>query len=156
ECLELVREAVGEELAVAARFGVEGLRGTAGVQVEEDGVRFVEYADHLVDVWDLHVGTITNWWEDTGPSRTHAENFQAPAVAKIRPHTDKPIIGVGRFVSPDVMAEAVRSGQLDIVGAARPSIADPFLPKKIEEGRLDDVRECIGCNICIGHVWGVG
>jgi dimethylamine/trimethylamine dehydrogenase len=38
---------------------------------------------------------------------------------------------------------------LDLIGAARPSIADPFLPKKIEEGRLDDIRECIGCNICL-------
>jgi dimethylamine/trimethylamine dehydrogenase len=36
-----------------------------------------------------------------------------------------------------------------MIGAARPSIADPFLPKKREEGRLDDIRECIGCNICV-------
>ncbi len=36
----------------------------------------------------------------------------------------------------------------DLIGAARPSIADPFLPKKIEEGRLEDIRECIGCNVC--------
>ena len=28
-------------------------------------------------------------------------------------------------------------------------IADPFLPKKVEEGRIEDIRECIGCNICI-------
>ncbi|GIT73684.1 MAG: hypothetical protein Ct9H300mP28_34980 [Pseudomonadota bacterium] len=34
-----------------------------------------------------------------------------------------------------------------MIGAARPSIADPFLPKKIEEGRMDEIRECIGCNI---------
>ena len=38
---------------------------------------------------------------------------------------------------------------LDFIGAARPSIADPFLPKKIEEGREDEICECIGCNICI-------
>jgi dimethylamine/trimethylamine dehydrogenase len=38
---------------------------------------------------------------------------------------------------------------LDMIGAARPSIADPFLPKKIEEGRVDEIRECIGCNICV-------
>ena len=43
----------------------------------------------------------------------------------------------------------VKRGILDMIGAARPSIADPFLPKKIEEGRNDDIRECIGCNICI-------
>ena len=47
------------------------------------------------------------------------------------------------------MAEIVRSGVWDLIGAARPSIADPFLPRKIDEGRVDEIRECIGCNICI-------
>jgi dimethylamine/trimethylamine dehydrogenase len=47
------------------------------------------------------------------------------------------------------MAEIVRSGAFDLIGAARPSIADPFLPNKIEEGRYDEIRECIGCNVCI-------
>jgi dimethylamine/trimethylamine dehydrogenase len=55
---------------------------------------------------------------------------------------------VGRFTSPDTMLRQVKEGILDLVGAARPSIADPFLPNKIKEGRLEDIRECIGCNIC--------
>jgi dimethylamine/trimethylamine dehydrogenase len=42
----------------------------------------------------------------------------------------------------------VKRGILDFIGAARPSIADPFIPLKIDEGREDDIRECIGCNIC--------
>src|SRR5207342_2866984 len=50
--------------------------------------------------------------------------------------------------NPDTMVEVIRSGQLDMIGAARPSIADPFLPVKIETGRPDDIRECIGCNVC--------
>src|SRR3546814_1542470 len=47
------------------------------------------------------------------------------------------------------MVSLIRHGVLDMIGAARPSIADPFLPKKIEEGRAEDIRECIGCNICV-------
>jgi dimethylamine/trimethylamine dehydrogenase len=47
------------------------------------------------------------------------------------------------------MVRQVKSGILDLIGAARPSIADPFIPNKIDEGRLDDIRECIGCNICV-------
>ena len=43
----------------------------------------------------------------------------------------------------------IRRGIMDFIGAARPSIADPFLPKKIEEGKIDEIRECIGCNICV-------
>ena len=47
------------------------------------------------------------------------------------------------------MVSQIRRGVLDLIGAARPSIADPFLPKKIAEDRLEDIRECIGCNICV-------
>ena len=47
------------------------------------------------------------------------------------------------------MVRMIRSGTLDFIGCARPSIADPFLPRKVEEGRIEDIRECIGCNICI-------
>jgi dimethylamine/trimethylamine dehydrogenase len=46
------------------------------------------------------------------------------------------------------MVSQIRRGIIDFIGAARPSIADPFLPRKIEEGRIDDIRECIGCNMC--------
>ena len=59
------------------------------------------------------------------------------------------MVGVGRFTSPDTMASLVKRGVLDMIGATRPSIADPFIPKKIEEGRIEDIRECIGCNICV-------
>ena len=67
----------------------------------------------------------------------------------MRDRTGKPIVGVGRFTSPDAMVEAIRSGALDLIGAARPSIADPFLPSKLEQGRYGEIRECIGCNVCI-------
>ena len=43
----------------------------------------------------------------------------------------------------------VKNGIIDFIGAARPSIADPFLPEKIRTGRIDEIRECIGCNICV-------
>jgi dimethylamine/trimethylamine dehydrogenase len=70
-------------------------------------------------------------------------------VKGIRELSSKPVVGVGRFTSPDVMVRMVRQGVLDFIGCARPSIADPFLPRKIEEGRIEDIRECIGCNMCI-------
>ena len=54
------------------------------------------------------------------------------------------------------MADLIRGGTVDLIGAARPSISDPFLPSKIEEGRYDEVRECIGCNACYSRsVWGL-
>ena len=70
-------------------------------------------------------------------------------VEGIKTLTPKPVVGVGRFTSPDVMVKQINSGVLDLIGCARPSIADPFIPRKIDEGRVEDIRECIGCNICV-------
>ena len=47
------------------------------------------------------------------------------------------------------MVSMVKNGIVDFIGSARPSIADPFLPEKIRTGRIDEIRECIGCNICV-------
>jgi dimethylamine/trimethylamine dehydrogenase len=146
ETLELVREAIGDECAIAVRLCIEAL-GPAGVELDE-GLGFVGLADHLVDLWDVNVGSITEWSKDSGTSRFFSEGYQLEWTGRVREVTAKPIVGVGRLTNPDRMAEIIASGAWDLIGAARPSIADPFLPKKIEEGRYGEIRECIGCNIC--------
>jgi dimethylamine/trimethylamine dehydrogenase len=146
ETLEVVREAIGDDCAIAVRFCVEALSPT-GVELEE-GLGFISLADHLVDLWDVNVGSITEWSKDSGTSRFFREGYQLEWTGRVREVTAKPIVGVGRLTSPDRMAEIISSGAWDLIGAARPSIADPFLPKKIEEGRYGEIRECIGCNIC--------
>ena len=146
ELIEVTREAAGTDIAVTVRLIVDEFLGASGLQFEEDGVGVVEMLDDLVDLWDLIAGT---WKDDSPTSRFvpegHHENFMKP----FRAVTSKPIVGVGRFTSPDTMVSQVKRGVLDMIGATRPSIADPFLPKKIEEGRVEDIRECIGCNICV-------
>ena len=147
ELLELTREAVGDECAVATRISVAAL-SPYGVELEE-GLEFVRLADELVDLWDVAIGSATEWSIDSGASRFFEQGWQLEWTGRVREATAKPIVGVARMTDPDRMAEIVRSGAWDIIGAARPSIADPFLPLKVEEGRLDEIRECIGCNICI-------
>jgi dimethylamine/trimethylamine dehydrogenase len=156
ETIVKIRQAVGDSCAIGVRFGFESLRGDAGITADVEGYRIIAMLDDLVDYWDLMVGTFSNWNVDSAPSSTHAEGYNAEWMREVKRYTKKPVMGIGRYVSPDKMIEAIRNGELDIIGAARPSIADPFLPKKIEEGRFEDIRECIGCNMCIGHVWGLG
>ena len=57
---------------------------------------------------------------------------------------EKAIVRVGRFTPPDRMVWMIKSGVLDVIRCAQPSIADRFLPKKVEEGRIEDIREYIG------------
>jgi dimethylamine/trimethylamine dehydrogenase len=155
ETLEKVRRAVGQDCAIATRFAVDSLYGVAGIEVENDGMKFVEMADSLVDLWDVDVGDIAEWGEDAGPSRWTQQGHQVPWTRFIKQVSKKPVLGVGRFTDPEKMVEIVTKGYADIIGAARPSIADPWLPKKVEEGRYDDIRVCIGCNVCISR-WEIG
>ena len=145
EVIADMRDAVGDTMGLTLRLSLDETIGNLGFSNDE--VReFVEMNRNLPDLWDLAQGT----WEDcSGPSRFKEEAAQHELVKGIHALTDKPIVGVGRFTSPDVMAKMIKSGTLDFIGCARPSIADPFLPKKIEEGRIEDIRECIGCNICV-------
>ncbi|HEX8990959.1 MAG TPA: FAD-dependent oxidoreductase [Anaerolineales bacterium] len=146
ELIEDTKEAVGETCAVAVRFAVEELMGPDGITHDGEGHDVVAMLAELPDLWDVN---LSNWANDSVPSRFAAEGFQEKYISFVKKLTSKPVVGVGRYTSPDSMVRLVRDGVLDLIGAARPSIADPFLPTKIREGRLDDIRECIGCNVCV-------
>ncbi len=157
ETIEQVREAVGEDCSITARLCIDTLNDSPlGIRAGEEAFQFIQLADHLVDFWDLQVGgwSSMDWPEkNVVASRVGGEFNYRSYYEAVRGATQKPIAAVGRFTNPDTMAEAVRSGTIDIIAAARPSIADPFIPKKIEEGRYEDIRECIGCNICASRFW---
>ncbi len=144
EVIEDAREETKGEMAISLRLSLHeaGDLGFSNAEVRD----FIEMHGDLPDIWDLAHGT---WEACSGTSRFKPEAAQEDLVRGIKALTSKPVVGVGRFTSADEMVRQIRSGILDFIGAARPSIADPFLPKKIEEGRFDDIRECIGCNICV-------
>ncbi|THD82362.1 NADH:flavin oxidoreductase [Aliigemmobacter aestuarii] len=144
EVIEEGREATKGEMAISLRLSLHeaGKMGFSNAEVRD----FIEMHGDLPDLWDLAHGT---WEQCSGTSRFKPEGAQEDLVKGIKDLTPRPVVGVGRFTSADAMVRQVKSGILDFIGAARPSIADPFLPKKIEEGRFEDIRECIGCNICV-------
>ena len=145
ELLEDTQEAVGDTCGVALRMAVDELQGPDGLTHDGEAREIVEMLAELPDLWDVNV---SDWSNDSGPSRFMKEGYQEQYTKFVKTITTKPVVGVGRYTSPESMVSAVERGVLDLIGAARPSIADPFLPQKIREGRVEDIRECIGCNIC--------
>src|SRR6266581_2052947 len=117
ETLEAVRAAAGGECAIATRVAVHGTAGLPGIEADEM-LELIAMADHLVDLWDVNVGS---WPEDSGTSRYYPEGSQRPWTHRVREATAKPVVAVGRYSSPDLMADV----------------------------RLDEIRECTGSNICI-------
>ena len=146
EVLIDTKEAVGHDCGIALRLGVEELLGDEGLSSVGEGRDVVEMLAEMPDLWDVN---LSDWANDSMTSRFAASGFQDSHIAFVKKVTSKPVVGVGRYTSPDAMVSLIRSGVLDLIGAARPSIADPFLPRKVEEGRIEDIRECIGCNICV-------
>lgn len=146
EVLEDTLEVAAGDRAVALRFAVAEPDKAVGLAHDGEGRDVVEALAETPDLWDVN---LAGWPQDSQTSRFSEEGFQLPFTDFVKQATSKPVVGVGRFTSPDLMVSLVRKGRLDLIGAARPSIADPFLPAKIREGRAEDIRECIGCNICV-------
>jgi dimethylamine/trimethylamine dehydrogenase len=146
ELIEDAKEAVGDTCGVVLRLAVHEFFGPDSITSDEEGREIVGLLADLPDLFDVNVA---GWPMDSSTARFEPnEGYQEPHIAFVKQLTTKPVVGVGRFTSVDAMASQIRRGILDLVGSARPSIADPFLPKKLEAGRYDDIRECIGCNIC--------
>ena len=140
ELCEETAEEVGQHSAVAVRIAVDDHTGG----FDERSVLLSSLAS-FCDLFDV---TVSSYGHEMGVSRFVKEGSLEESVAHVRELTGKPVVSVGRFTSPETMLSQIRRDVLDLTGAARPSIADPFLPTKIREGRFDDIRECIGCNIC--------
>jgi len=146
ELLSDTIEAVGDTCAVAVRMSANG-HGEAHLSASE-AHDMIGMLGPIPDLWDVVIG---DYEEEMGSSRFTGEGALEDRVSYVRELTGKPVVSVGRFTSPETMLDQIKRGVCDFIGAARPSIADPFLPDKIREGRHDDIRECIGCNICYAH-----
>lgn len=146
EIIEDMREAVGGECAIALRFSTDQLLTLPSETMQSEAHEVISLLADLPDLWDVKS---SSWVVETASARFSEQGAQEPINSFVKPLTSKPVVGVGRFTSPDAMVSQVKRGILDLIGAARPSIADPFLPNKIDEGREDEIRECIGCNICV-------
>lgn len=146
QLIEATKDAVGDTCGVALRISLEELRAKPSEHYASEAHHVVDLLADLPDLWDVKMDSSPT---DCGASRFRAEGAHEPVIEFVKQVTDKPVVGVGRFTSPDTMVSQIKRGILDLIGAARASIADPFLPNKVKEGNTDQIRECIGCNLCI-------
>jgi len=144
EVIEDVSEIVSGRCAVAVRYSMP-------TQLDDDKECLIEGFEQIAELPDLWDITVRDYRYEMGSLRFVKEAANQAAVAKAKSMTSKPVVSVGRFTSPDTMLGQIANGTQDFIGAARPSIADPFLPQKIDQGRIEDIRECIGCNVCYAH-----
>ncbi|MGI9200506.1 MAG: NADH:flavin oxidoreductase, partial [Woeseiaceae bacterium] len=122
ELIEETKEAVGDTCAVAVRMAADDDTGTAENPVSDDRREMFNILAELPDLWDVN---INNYEQEMGVSRFVPQGSLENTMSYVKSMTSKPVVTVGRFTSPDAMVSQVRRGIVDLIGAARPSIADP-------------------------------
>src|SRR2546421_7050566 len=100
ETIEQVKDAVGDDTAIAVRMSTDMFMGEAGTQLERDCLPFVELCDELVDVWDINVSRISEWGEDATPSRFYPSRRMLPRQGAVKQVSKKPGLGGGPVTHP--------------------------------------------------------
>lgn len=165
EMVRGIKEACGEDFPVLMRYSVASK--TAGLNKSVlPGEDYVEWGRGLeesitvirkleeagVDAIDADNGTYDSWhW--CHPPMYMPDGCNVPEAAYVRNFSNIPIFVSGKMGNPEVALNAVKNKQIDAVGLARPFLADNEWCSKVREGRIDDIRPCIGChNGCFGRL----
>src|SRR5215471_2637878 len=114
EAIEAIRRVADGQCAIATRIAIDDLSGPWGMELHDEGLRFVELVtrEGLLDLWDVIIGSSGDdkWGEDSGPSRFYKSNHQAPWNREVKRIAKVPVVGVGRFTDPDEMVRVIKSG----------------------------------------------
>ena len=141
--IEKIRQRVGDRIAVLARINSSD-EILGGNDVHDSAAIAACLEDYGVDA--LHVSRSVHIRDEYmwAPTAVHG-GFSADLVTEIKRAVTIPVITVGRFTEPQYAELLVREGRTDLVAFGRQSLADPEMPKKALEGRLEDMIPCIAC-----------
>lgn len=149
EVLQKVREAVGPGFPIEFRMsGSELFEG--GYDLEE-GVRIARQIEPYVDLIHVSAGTYQRGFGVTHPSMFKDHGCNVYLAAEIKKHVSVPVATIGGLNAPAQMEEIIASGKADIVYMARALLADPFLPRKVEENKEDEIVRCLRCYTCMAE-----
>ena len=146
--IEKMRAAVGRQFPIEIRIsGTEYIEGGYGL---DEGIEIAKMLDGKVDLIHVSAGTQQ---EDFSAVLMHPGAFQkdmhnAYLAAEIKKHVKTPVLSVGAFNMPDAMEKFLQETGVDCIAMGRALVADPFLPRKVMEGRSQDITPCIRCGEC--------
>ncbi len=145
EIIDAVREKVGPGFPIEVRFSA--MEKAEGGVTLESAIAFAKLIEDKVDILHVSAGGEPDFGV-THPSMFRSHGCNVHYAAEIKKHVKIPVATVGYLGEPEKMEEIISSGQADIVCMARALLADPFLPKKVEQNRPEEILRCIRCFVC--------
>jgi len=158
EILEAIKDTVGKDFPVTYRFGLKHFlsspeRGSLNydgyIEVGRDIKEGLEMAKRLEKAGfdGLHVDAgcyESQYWPHPPIYQPHG--CMVDLAAKVKEVVSIPVIAVGKLDIPELAEKVLREGKADIIALGRGLLADPYWPKKVQEGKVEDIRPCIGCH----------
>jgi len=146
ETIRAMRQAVGDDFPILVRLSADELLGHLGITLEDTVSIIVPALDEVgVDCFDVSQGSMTHSGEGITIPLYYERGCYIHNAAAVKKVTAKPVIGVGGIFDLDMAEKFLQEGKADIIFSCRQLTADPETPNKYYEGRLEDIRKCIGC-----------
>jgi len=153
EVIEAVRDVTGKDVPIIIRLCSEELLDEYGGNTPEESLATYKMAEKAgVDCISVTMGWQESLWTVITrdiPQGHWLYNAKRAKEADIK----VPLSMAYRLFKPEIADKAVADGIIDIWEMCRPLIADPHLPLKVLEGRLEDIRPCVACNLCLARLF---
>ena len=147
--LKEVRAQVGPFFPIIVRISTDEF--LKGGNTLEDSLELLEYFQEEADIIDASAGLVDSIYLQIDANYLE-DGWRTYLATAVKEKFNKPVITTGNIRDPKVANEIVESDKADFIGMGRQFIADPSWPNKVKEGKIDEIRKCISCNIgCAGN-----
>ena len=151
EIVQEIRGRVGRDFPIS--FKISAMEFVENGLVVEDSIQILKIlVDAGIDIVQVSAGN------DATPEWISQPMFMEKAcladyARQIRESLAIPVMAVGRINDPFIAEEILAEGKADLVCIGRGLLADPEMPIKAREGRMDEIRTCIACNTCMESIF---
>jgi 2,4-dienoyl-CoA reductase (NADPH2) len=147
-----IRKEVGDDAAIGIRLCGDEILYDRGGSTPEESMESIKIA---AEAGCDYISVTAGWQESPDPviTRDIPMGNWLYIAQKAKEVVKVPVSMAYRLFLPQYPEEAIAREELDFWEMCRPMIADPFLPKKILEGREEDIIPCIACNVCLARLF---
>ncbi|MBU2498197.1 MAG: NAD(P)-binding protein, partial [Proteobacteria bacterium] len=152
EIVQGLKKVCGPDVPIGIRLCAEELLDDVRGNTKEESMESYKIAEEAgVDYFSVTAG----WQESIVPviSRDVPMGSWIHLAKRVKEHVKVPVQMAYRLFLPDLPNEAIGKGELDFWEMCRPMIADPFMPKKVLEGKEEEIRHCVACNLCLARLF---
>ena len=152
EIIQGVKEVLPPDMPLGIRLCSEELLDDVRGNTPEESMESYKISEEAgVD----YISCTLGWQESIYPviSRDIPMGNWIYLAKRAKEHVSVPIQMAYRMFKPELPNEKIGAGELDIWEICRSMIADPLMPKKVLEGREEEVRHCVACNLCLARLF---